>query len=161
MNGNIYTDKKRFNAIDVLILLGILLIILGIVFRSTIISIFNDNSNQSPCTITFEAERVPNEVVDLLKEDSSLTWIDKDVSLGTLKNYEVLSSIIYVPKSDGSYEKVTSQTEKRVTGTISTTALNDNGCYIKGTDFLAAGMTVTISTETAVFSAIITSITFN
>ena len=45
-------------------------------------------------------------------------------------------------------------------GMITSSAISNNGCYIKGTEFLAAGMTVTLTTGTVQFTALITDVVF-
>ena len=161
MNNNAYEEKKHFNAIDALIILGVLLIIVGIIFRSNIIMLFRDNAQRSECTITFISDSVPNDVVSLIANGNVLTWVDHDIQLGTLQTFSSSPAVISLENDDGSYRAVSSTTDSAVTGVISTTALSDNGCYIDGTDFIAAGMSVVIATQNAQFTAVITSITFS
>ncbi len=161
MNNNTYGEKKHFNAIDVLIIIGVVLIILGIIFRSNIIRLFRDNAQRSECTITFVSDSVPNDVVSLLNGGSALTWVDHDVPLGTLQSISSSPALIYLENDDGTYRTVESTTDSFVTGVISATALSDNGCYIDGTDFISSGMTVVISTQNAQFTAVVTSVSFN
>lgn len=160
MNNNTYQEKKHFNAIDVLIILGVLLIILGIIFRSNIITLFRDNAQRSECTISFISENVPNNVAALLGNGNTLTWVEHDIPLGTLETVSSSHAVIYIENGDGTYHTAPSASESTVVGVIKTTALSDNGCYINGTDFIAAGMTVVIATQNAQFTAVITSVSF-
>ena len=173
MQNGIYEEKKHFNVIDVMIIICVLLITLGIIFRAQIIESFNSGGKQTTFTVTFEAENVDVSLSELITDGLSVTWIEKELRLGTLSGITKEASVIYVPNvvvdasilpgedssyKDGTYNKVTSNDLVDIKGTFTAQGNSSNGCYINGTDFLAAGMTVTLSTPTAQITAVITSI---
>jgi hypothetical protein len=160
MQNNSYEEKKHFNVIDVLIIIGAILIIVGIIFRAQLISIFNANATETKYSISFEAEAVDNNVAELLQNGNNVTWLDKSQKLGAITTVEKSPTKIFVPENEtGKYIAVDSDKTQKVTGTISALGNSKNGCYINGTTYLAAGMTVVLATENAEFTAIITSVT--
>ena len=172
MPNNVYEEKKRFNAIDVMIIISALLIIVGIIFRAQIIDIFNSSGKQTTFTVTFEAEAVPSTLTEKIVSGDPVTWLEKSASLGNLSDIKKDAAVIYVPNTvidpavndgapyrDGTFSAVTSTELSRITGSFTAKGNSNDGCYVNGTDFLAAGMTVTLLTPSAEFSVIITSIT--
>ena len=59
MNNN-YENKKRFNIVDAMIILGILVIASSIIFRTQIIMFFSSDTTKNEYYITFEAENIDN-----------------------------------------------------------------------------------------------------
>ncbi len=171
MQNSVYEEKKHFNIIDVMIIIGILLIVIGIIFRAQIIGIFIDNGKQTSYTVSFEADSVPNNVAEKILEQNKVTWVEKSASLGNIFEIEKKPAIIYVPNivgsvlnhpyKDGTYSKIESDDYKTITGKFTAQGNSNDGCYINGTQFLAAGMTITLATSTTEFEVIITSITEN
>ncbi len=174
MPNSVYEEKKHFNIIDVMIIICALLITVGIIFRAQIIDIFNSGGKQTTFTVTFEAENVGNTLAKKITDGSSVTWIEKSIQLGALSELNKEAAVIYVPNTvtntfpmlggntsykDGAYNKLTSAEQSKITGSFTAQGNSNNGCYINGTDFLAAGMTITLATATAEFEVIITSIT--
>ncbi len=169
MQNSVYEEKKHFNVIDVMIIIGALLIIVGIIFRAQIINIFTSNGKQTAYTVTFEAESVDNAVAEKIVDGGNVIWIEKSVQLGTLSALQKQPATVYVPNisggspfsapyKDGKYNRISSPNLTKITGSFTAYGNSNGGCYINGTDFLAAGMTVTLATETAEFTAVITSI---
>lgn len=173
MPNSVYEEKKHFNIIDVMIIICALLITVGIIFRAQIIDVFNSSGKHTTFTVTFEAENVPSNISEQITDGSSVTWTEKSLQLGALSGLNKKAAVVYVPNTvtnplqmfggvsykDGTFNKVTSSDLFKITGSFTAQGNTNNGCYINGTDFLAAGMTVTLATSTAEFTAIITSIT--
>ena len=153
-------EKKRFNVIDVLIILGILLIVLALIFRAQIINVFNDTGSRTECRITIIADEIAADTVASIKEGDQVTWLDRDVSIGSIESISSEKATVYVPNYDGSYSPVVSDTLYKLTCTIVTTCLSDNGCYIDGKYFVAKGMTMLLSTQNAQFTVTITAVEY-
>ncbi len=161
MNNNIYGEKKKFNVVDALIIVLFAIMLLVIIFRAQLISLFNNNGKRTAVEISFECEAVDNEIANSITDQSTLYWVETDDILGTL-NITVspaASQILYY-NEDGELCTRKSETTQAFSGVIKGTAINNNGCYIDGTDFLASGMTITITNGKAQFTALITSVTF-
>lgn len=171
MPNSVYEEKKRFNIIDVMIIIAALLIIVGIIFRAQIIDVFNSGGKHTTFTVTFEADNVPNALADKISDGESVTWLEKTLPLGTLSGIEKTAATVYVPNTvtninplmpdykDGTYSAVASTELTKINGTFTAQGTSKDGCYINGTDFLASGMTVTLVTATTEIQVIITSIT--
>ena len=160
MNSNIYEEKKKFNIIDALIIVIVLLMVFAVIFRSQIISLFSDTGTKSECEIAFVCEEIPNELVGMVTDGSTATWLEANAELGRLTQLSApVEADVYETFGDQLVLKKSS-VAKKFSGKIVGTAVSNNGCYINGTDFLAAGMTVTVSTGTVQFEALITDVTF-
>lgn len=158
MQNNVYEEKRHFNIIDFMIIIGAILVIVGIIFRAQIIDFFNASGKQTTYTVTFEADEVPLGIADTVANGSSVIWLEKSIQLGTLSNMTKAPATVYLPESDGTFKAVSSSDLVKITGSFTALGKSNNGCYINGTDFLAAGMTVTLATPTSQIEVIITSI---
>lgn len=153
-------EKKHFNIIDVLIIIGILLIILALIFRAQIIAVFDDRGKSTECRITVIADEVPTNSATSLRIGDKITWLDRSASLGTIETVNINRSTVYVPNPDGSYTPVVSDSLYQVTCTLVTTCLADNGCYIDGKYFIAKGMSLLLSNETSQFTVTVVSVEY-
>lgn len=160
MNRNMYEEKKHFNAIDALIVLAAIVMVVLIIFRSQIIAFFNDTGNKSECEISFVCESLPNDITAQVQNGATVTWIDTDISLGRLEitSPAEAADVFYTENNELHVKKST--TDSKFTGIITTVAISNNGCYVNGSDFIATGMTVLLSTDLVQFSALITDIKF-
>ncbi len=155
------SEAKRFNFIDVLIILLLVLIIVGVIFRAQIITFFGDGERRRQCVIEFRADAVPQETVGYVKTGKMYTWVEKDVSLGYLKSVRVSPAVNYIQNPDGTYKTATDPSSYAINGSISAEVLYDDGCYVGGSAFLAPGMELTIHSEDAEFKLIVTAITYD
>lgn len=161
MNSNIYGEKKKFNVVDALIIVLFAIMLLVVIFRAQLISLFNDNGKRASVEISFECEAIDNEMVASVTNQSTLQWVEADTTLGTLTltSSPSAAQILYYD-DDGELCVRKSENKQTFSGTIQGTAVNNNGCYIDGTDFLASGMTITVTNGKVQFTALITSVTF-
>ena len=60
---------------------------------------------------------------------------------------------------EGTLTTTVSDTASTVSGTISVSAADMDGCFISGTDFIGAGMKMTLKTDSAVFTVTVISVT--
>ena len=84
MKTNIYEEKKKFNIIDALIIFLIIALILVVIFRAQLISLFNDTGKRSDVEISFVCEEIPTELLPSLFASSTVSWLEADVTMGTL-----------------------------------------------------------------------------
>ena len=164
MNSNLYEEKKRFNAVDVLIVFTVILLILVIIFRTQILSLFTSSGTKESCHITFVCENVSKEVYENNIKDidqANLNWINAEAKLGsmTINRESVSAARIYEKSPSGDWRYTLSDTNVRFSGSISTTLTSNNGYYVGGTDFIAPGMTITVATTNAQFDILILNIT--
>ena len=155
-----YEEKKRFNIIDFIIILGVLIIAASIIFRTQIITFFSADASNDEYTLTFEIELINNEDAALIDLNDTLTWIENDISFGTIKELSApKKASIYEKDQNGNIIFSLSETQSTLTGTINLDAITNNGCYVDGMYFVGAGMTVTLATKNVQFTAIITAVT--
>lgn len=160
MNNNIYREKKRFNVIDAMIILLAVIMLFVLIFRARIISLFTGTGAEKDCTVSFICTSIPNDLSGLVQNGDTLVWLEAESELGKLtKTAEPTASDIYYEDNGELYWKQ-SQTTMKFSGTIDCAAVYNQGCYIDGTDFLAAGMVITVSTGTVQFEVLITNIVF-
>ncbi len=157
-------SEKRFNFIDVLIILSVLLILSVTVFRAQIITFFSDSEHRKNCVIHFQSESIPNENLEYLKKEGvPLYWLEQEQKLGTLSEASASPYTIYVDEDgDGKYDPVPDEKNAVLMGTISASVLYDeeNGCFVGGTSFIAPGMVITIYSENIQFKITITEIEY-
>ena len=161
MTSNIYDEKKKFNIIDALIIFLIIALILVVIFRAQLISLFNDAGNRSTVEITFVCEEISAELLNSIALGDTITWLEADVGLGTLNGKDNEKNAIeyyYDENNDLRIKEINGK--KSYEGKLNGTAINNNGCYIDGTDFLASGMTITLTNGKVQFAALITSVVF-
>ena len=162
MNSQLYEERKRFNVIDALIILLLIVMVLVVVFRAQLISLFNDTGTKRNVEITFVCESIDKEIYDRsVLNGERLSWVEPNVSLGvfTLEGEKAAADVYYYNNA-GELCVKKSDTDYTFSGKIAGTAIDNKGCYINGTDFLASGMTVTLTNGKAQFTAIITGVTF-
>lgn len=158
MNDN-FEEKKRFNIVDAIIILGVLVIAASIIFRAQIITFFSSDTTKDEYTIRFEAEYVDNAFIPLITGGNLVTWIDKDVSFGIIERISSSEKAkIYESDANGKLTIFESDTHSKIVGEITVEAISNNGCYIDGIHLIAAGMNVTLSTKNIQFNAVITSV---
>ena len=161
MTNNFYDEKKKFNIIDALIIFLIIALILVVIFRAQLISLFNDAGKRSNIEITFVCEEISTELLNSIALGNSFTWLEADVGIGTLNVREnEKNAIEYYYDENNNLRIKEINGKKSFTGKLNGTAINNNGCYIDGTDFLASGMTITITNGKVQFEALITSVVF-
>ncbi len=160
MNSNVYEERKKFNIIDALIILLIVVMMLVIIFRAQLIALFNDSGTKKEVVISFVCESIPQETMTSVTNNSTLIWVEPNVSLGKLTITSPVENAKVFYYEGGELFARISETEKSFKGTIHGTAVSDNGCYIDGSDFIAAGMTVLVTNGQAQFNILITDVTF-
>ena len=160
-NNSVYEDEKRnFNGLDIMIIIIAVLMVFVVIFRTQIISIFSDAATKTDCEIYFTCEAVPNELAPSITDGSPITWLDAEAELGRMTKTTALEPSKSYIESGNDLIIVRSDKTMRFSGMINSSAIKNNGCYIDGTQFLAAGMTITMTTGTVQFQALITDVVF-
>ena len=161
MNSNIYSEKKKFNVVDALIIVLLIIMVLVVIFRAQLISLFNDNGTKTDVKISFICESIDAQIAQSVTDQSKLTWVESGATLGTLTlDGEPSNAQVLYYDNDGILCVREDTNNKTFTGQIRGTAIDNNGCYIDGSDFLASGMTITVTNGKVQFTALITSVEF-
>ena len=153
-------ETKRLQLIDVLIVLCTVLIIAVAVFRGALTGYIATGKNLTQYTVAFASDDIPNTYVGLIKSGEEVAWVEKGHVIGTINavNTPKPAEIVTV-NHEGTLTTTVSDTASTVSGTISVSAADMDGCFISGTDFIGAGMRMTLKTGSAVFTVTVLSVT--
>ena len=152
--------KKRFNIVDCVILLCVILIIVAVVFRAQIIDYIARGENLSEYTVVFESDPIGNSYASYITAGKQIEWVETNSVIGEIKNIEsVTPADVYTVRSDGTLMVTPSDSESVVRGTLTVRASDKDGCFISGTDFVGAGMKMTLRSNNALFTVTVISVT--
>ena len=152
--------KKRFNIVDCVILLCVILIIVAVVFRAQIIDYIARGENLSEYTVVFESDPVGNSYASYITAGKQIEWVETGSIIGEIKTVESATPAdVYTIRSDGKLMVTPSDSETVVRGTLTVRASDRDGCFISGTDFVGAGMKMTLRSNSAVFTVTVISVT--
>ena len=155
-------EKKRVNFIDITIVLCVVLIILAVVFRAQITEYISKGTNLTSYSVEFESEPLGNGYVSYISAGDPVEWVEKDMEIGTVGSIsETVPSAVYTVGSDGKLIITESDTTSTVRGVLSVRALENDGCFISGTEFIGAGMKMTLRAGNVVFDVTVLSVTKN
>ena len=158
MNINTHIEKKKFNIIDLFILISVILIIVTVIFRSYIIDVFSSKEYNTNFEITFVSYNFKKSSYDYLKTTQNVRWLETGIDLGELSSLSKEASKNYVLQSNGTYAIYNSDSEYKITGKINILGLYNQGCYITRNTFVAAGMQITLVIDNVQIPIIITSV---
>ena len=155
-------EKKKINFIDVVILICVALIILVAVFRGQITEYISGGKNLTSYSIAFESDPIGNSYVGYISTGNTVEWMEKGMEIGSIGSLETpIPSSVYTLGHDGKLIISESDSSKTVRGTLTVHALDNNGCFVSGTDFIGAGMKMTLKSNNAVFTVTVLSVTKN
>ncbi len=151
--------KKRFNIIDVLIIVCVAFIALAVVFRGQITAAISAGKNLDSFTVTFESDPMDNMTARTLKAGQSVVWVETDTELGSMYDYSSEAARVYTADRDGKLVESKSDSQSVIKGTMKIRAeYRDGSCYVSGTEFLGGGMKLTLRTEYATFTVTVISV---
>ena len=153
-------EKRKFNIVDCVIILCAVLIVTAVIFRSQIIEFISRGENLSEYTVAFETDPIANSYAGYITTGKRIEWVEKNSVIGEIMSIE--SSVpedIYTVCSDGTLLVTQSDSKTVIRGTLSVKAADKDGCFISGTDFVGAGMKMTLRSNNAVFTVTVLSVT--
>jgi len=153
-------EKKKINFIDIIILLCIAIIAFSGIFRAQILQHIAEGKNLSTYSVSFQSDPIENRYVTYLKTGSTVEWVEKEMLIGTIGALnDPIPSNIYTVGSNGVLTLTPSDTASTVSGTLTVLAADKDGCFISGTEFIGAGMKMTIRSGNALFTVTVLSVT--
>ena len=153
-------EKRKINFIDIIILLCVAIIIASAFFRTQIIQYIADGKNLSTYSVSFESDPVENGYISYIKTGNSVEWVEKNMTVGTVGALEAPTpATVYTLTSSGVLTSTPSDTTSTVRGSLSILAADNDGCFVSGTEFIGAGMKMTLRTGNAVFTVTVLSVT--
>lgn len=153
-------ETKKFQLIDLLIIVCVLLISAVGILRGAITGYIASGKNLTQYIVAFESDDIANSYIGLIKSGETVEWVEKGLMLGSVNavNPAKPSQIVTVT-TDGTIATATSDTTSTVSGTLSVSATDMDGCFVSGTEFIGAGMKMTLKTSSAVFTVTVLSVT--
>ena len=153
-------ETKKFQLIDFLIILCTLLIAAVGIFRGAITGYIATGKNLTQYIVAFESDEIPNSYIGLIKSGEEIEWVEKGIMIGSINavNPSKPSEKISVA-TDGTLKTTVSDTSSTVSGTLEISAADMDGCFVSGTEFIGAGMKMTLKTESTVFTVTVLSVT--
>ena len=153
---------RKFNIIDVLILILVLLCILGIVFRAKITQWIGIEKNLEVYKLSYKIKSERYTISDYLTSGNDVYIDSSNLMLGTLDGSATfLPAEIYVTASDGTPVKGTypKDTYVDVMGNIRCQGIEkEDGFYLNGSYAIAPGVTLKVHTMMCDFEIIVTDI---
>ena len=150
--------KRRFNLLDVALILLAVLSLVGVWQRSNLQNLFTSKELLDEYTVTFEIKKVRSTTVDLLQKDTELYMMNdgERVSLGKL-THQVSAAPATVYLQDGSgntvqcvYPQDNNEYLLDVNGVLQCEGVEHDGSFLLGGKiYLAINQSVTVQTETA------------
>ena len=155
-------SARKFNVIDLFIIILVLLCVLGIVFRSQISEWIGVEKNVEEYKLSFEVSEI-RYTSDKYFQAGSKVYIDSgNALLGTIDgNCTILPSEVYVEGPDGVPVKVNcpKDTYIDISGVIKCLGIEkDGGFYLSGTYAIAPGSQLKVHTEMINFIITVTEI---
>lgn len=151
--------KKRFNVIDFVIVVVVLGCIAGIAARYNIVNRIVVDSDRDEVEISFLATDMSPMLSYAVNVGETFYSEASGISMGPLIEYDVKDSIITFINDSGEKETAADPAKKDITGTLRATGImSADGFMLGGTQYLAAGKTLTIQSLEVQLSVIITEI---
>ena len=161
---------RRFNLLDVTLILIALLCVVGVWQRSNLQEFFASDEATESYTVTFEIKKLRSSTAELLQKDTALYLKDGEdiISLGTLTQaVSSTAATAYFENGRGEmvdavYPENQYENLQDIKGTLSCRGIRRDGAFLLGGKiYLAVNQTVEAYTENADFTICITSITKN
>ncbi len=150
--------KRRFNLLDVALILLLVLSLVGIWQRSNLQNLFTPKELLEEYTVTFEIKKVRSTTVELLQKDTELYMMNdgERVSLGRLtQQVSAAPATVYLQDGNGNtvqcvYPQDNNEYLLDVNGVLQCEGVEHGGSFLLGGRiYLAINQSVTVQTETA------------
>ena len=147
-------EKKRFNFIDVVILLCVALIVTAAIFRAQITEYIASGKNLVEYRVSFETDPTEPIFLEHINVGQKVEWVEKGMVIGEISRRDEAPApeIVYSIGSNGNLVTFVNEEEKILKGELSINAYEKNGCFVSGTEFIGAGMKMTLRSNNVIFT---------
>lgn len=151
--------QRRFNIIDLLIVIVVIACIAGIIIRYNVVDRIVIDGERDSVQVSFMITDVSPDVVDAIK-DGSVYYCEKTGNrIGKLLSHEVEDAVMVEINEAGEAYEVSDPDRKVIKGRFGAKGvMGENGFMLEGTQFITAGSVVTIQSLDVQVSVIITEI---
>ncbi len=160
--------NRRFNVLDIAIILLVLLALIGVWQRSNLQKLFTVDEMLEEYTVTFEIRKIRSTTIEGLDPGSELYLVQEEgerIYLGTLsQQLSVSAAIEYLPDKDGNsvpavYPQDSHEYFLDADGVLRCEGIEHDGSFLLGGQvYLAINQRVSVQTEIADFEIRITGI---
>ena len=153
-------SKYKFNVLDALIIILVILCIVGVYFRSNIESWIAPKKELDEFKITVVVEKIKSTSNQYLSMGEKI-YLQSGVELGTIESFSSVPAKTYVNDATGKSIEVNYPEGTYIDVTVVINCrgtLNEDGFYVNGTQSLSPGSTVNARTEIMDFSFTVVSI---
>ena len=162
MSGNNVNVKRKFNIIDVIIIVLVILCIVGIYFRSRITEWVGIDKQLVEYRLSFKVSEIKYTSSEYLSTGEKIYLDNPDLELGTIDgNCTVLPAEVYLEKNDGTLIRVDYPKDSFVdiSGSLKCMGTErEDGFYLAGSISISPGMKLKVHTEMLDFTITITDI---
>lgn len=152
--------KKKFNVIDLIVILFICAVVIFVAFKFTGLATFNnDGANTTGVVYTVKVGEVIQSTADAIPESGKL-YDEEGTEIGEIISKKVNNSETNQHKADGSYVKVVNPGKVDVYLEVSADAVVEKeGYFINGKKNLGAGSNARFKAKNIEFEAYVAQIT--
>ncbi len=141
MDTNVKQRKIKFNIIDFIIVLAVVIVIAVVALRGGLVKKFTESTDIIQYTV--KISDIQKESFDLIEVDSKIYCNDDDSCLGVIKSKTSQPATMYTVLANGEIVKTSQPDRIDVFLTIEAEGTVDKeGCRINGTYFIACGKNV-------------------
>lgn len=155
--------KKKFNIIDIIIIVLVILCVVGIYFRGQITEWIGIDKQLSEYKLTFKVSEIKYTSGEYFTGGTKVYLDSPKLELGVIDgNCTVLPAEVYLEKADGTVVRVDYPKDSYVdiSGSIKCLgAEREDGFYLAGSYSITPGMTLKVHTDMLDFTITVTDIT--
>ncbi len=153
-------SKAKFNAVDFLIIVGVIAAVLVLVFRATIADFVGNSVYREKAEITFVIQNADKSTAEKIKEGD--VFYLENLKLGEVLGVSfVYSTVCVLDKSGESpiFKEITDEQHYDITVKVSSAgAYFEDGFYLGGENHLGVGQKIAVFSENFESEALITAI---
>lgn len=158
---------RRFNVLDAVLILFVLLVVIGVWQRTNLQKLFTTEELLESYTVTFEMKKARSTTVELLQKDTMLYMMNGEerVSLGVLtRPVAATAATVYLQAKDGQTVKAVYPQDANeylldASGVLQCEGVENGGSFLVGGKmYLAVNQVILVRSETADFEIRITGI---
>jgi len=162
MTDNEKKIRRRFNIVDLLIILAVIAIVIGVALRYNIADSIGLKSNKDTVTVSFLITDIKETSADAMVIGDKFYLQYNNLELGELMNKKTSNTVSYIENDDGVLVKAENNTRFNVRGEIRATGkLTSDGFMLGGTQYIAAGKDISVYSQHIMVSLLITGIEVN